>query len=78
MLPSGPPPLAGFEVGGKCFPADATGGDFFDYIPMPDGCVGIVCGDVSGHGIGPALLMAMVHAYLRALAHTRVDPAGIS
>ncbi len=77
MFPSGPPALAGFEVGGACFPAAATGGDFFDYIPMPNGCIGIVCGDVSGHGIGPALLMALVHSYLRALARTHVDPAEI-
>jgi len=71
MLPSSPPTLAGFDVGGACFPAAATGGDIFDYISMPDGCIGIVCGDVSGHGIGPALLMILVHSYLRALAHTR-------
>ncbi len=44
---------------------------------MPDGCMGIVCGDVSGHGIGPALLVALVHSYLRALARTYVDPAEI-
>ena len=77
LFPPGPPTLAGFEVGGACFPAEATGGDFFDYIVMPDGCLGIVCGDVSGHGIGPALLMVLVHSYLRALAHALVDPAEI-
>ncbi len=77
MFPSGPPTLAGFEVGGACFPATATGGDLFDYISTPNGCIGIVCGDVSGHGIGPALLMVLVRSYLRALAHTLVDPAEI-
>jgi len=46
MLPSAPTPLAGIEVGGTCFPAEVTGGDFFDYIPMPNGCVAVVCGDV--------------------------------
>ena len=74
MLPAHPPVIPGFELGGACFPADATGGDFFDYIPMPEGRVAIVCGDVSGHGIGPALLMASVHSCLR--VGTYVRPSG--
>jgi hypothetical protein len=77
MFPSGPPSLPGFEVGAACFPTAATGGDFFDYIPMPNGCVGIACGDVSGHGIGAALVMALSSAYLRALARTHLDPGEI-
>jgi phosphoserine phosphatase RsbU/P len=77
MFPSAPPALAGLEIGGACFPSAATGGDVFDYIPTPNGCMGIVCGDVSGHGIGPALLMVLVRSYLRALARTHVDPAEI-
>jgi PAS domain S-box-containing protein len=65
----------GLDIGGASFPAEATGGDYFDYIPLLDGGLGIVIGDVSGHGVGPALLMAEARAYLRALArtHTRVS-----
>src|SRR5262249_30370159 len=55
------------------FPAEATGGDYFDYVPMIDHSVGIVIGDVSGHGFGPALLMAAIRSYLHALALAHTD-----
>jgi serine phosphatase RsbU (regulator of sigma subunit) len=66
-------PLPMFDIGGGSFPAAATGGDYFDYIPLIDDSVGVVIGDVSGHGFGPALLMAAIRAYLRALTLTRTD-----
>jgi len=77
MFPEHPPDLPGFEIAGRCFPADATGGDFFDYIPMADHGVGICIGDVSSHGVGPALVMSLIRAYLRALSRTRTDPGTI-
>ena len=67
LFPTLPRP-AGYDVGAGSYPATATGGDYFDFLPLGDGGLGIVIGDVSGHGFGPALLMAEVHAYLRALA----------
>ncbi len=70
-------PLPGFDIGGGSFPAVATGGDYFDYVPMTDDSLGIVIGDVSGHGFGPALLMAEIRAYLRAVALTRADVGDI-
>jgi sigma-B regulation protein RsbU (phosphoserine phosphatase) len=73
LFPKGGSPLAGFDVAGVSHPAEAAGGDYFDYIPMPDGCLGIVIGDVSGHGLASALLMAETRACLRALAMTRTD-----
>lgn len=73
FFPASPPRLAGFEIGGASYPAEATGGDYYDYIPMPDGCVAIATGDVAGHSFGPALLMAEARAYLRALLLTRTD-----
>ncbi|HEY2253442.1 MAG TPA: SpoIIE family protein phosphatase, partial [Planctomycetaceae bacterium] len=77
MFPAQAPDLAGFDIAGRCFPADATGGDFFDYIPMADHGVGICIGDVSSHGVGPALVMSLIRAYLRALSRTRTDPGVI-
>jgi len=73
LFPVAPLPSAVFDISGASYPAEATGGDYFDYIPMRDGGLGIVIGDVSGHGFGPALLMAELRAYLRALLLTRDD-----
>jgi sigma-B regulation protein RsbU (phosphoserine phosphatase) len=72
-LPNAAPVLAGFDIGGASCPAQETGGDFFDFIVVPDGSLGIAVGDASGHGIGAALLMAETRAYLRALARNEPD-----
>ena len=75
LLPDGPPRLSGFDIAGMVYPAEFTAGDYFDYLPLCDGQVGFVVADVSGHGIGPALIAATTQAYLRSLAemHTEVD-----
>jgi sigma-B regulation protein RsbU (phosphoserine phosphatase) len=67
------PQLNGFDIGAAMHPLNSAGGDFFDFIPLPDGSLGIAIGDVSGHGVGPALLMATTRAYLRVLARTHSD-----
>jgi PAS domain S-box-containing protein len=66
-----------FDIGGASYPAEAIGGDYYDYLSLPDGSLGVAIGDVSGHGIGPALLMAEVRAYLRAFAQTQASPGDI-
>ncbi len=68
-----PPQIEGFDFAGAAFPADATGGDYFDFVPLPNGCTGITIGDVSGHGIGSALLMVELRAYLRAFSQKGSD-----
>jgi serine phosphatase RsbU (regulator of sigma subunit) len=73
LFPKTAPDLDGFEVGGATFPAEAAGGDYFDYLPMSGGRLGLVVGDVTGHGVGPALLMAETRAYLRVLARNHDD-----
>jgi sigma-B regulation protein RsbU (phosphoserine phosphatase) len=73
LFPPAPLPLGGFDISGASYPAEATGGDYFDYVPMQGGRLGLVIGDVSGHGLGPALLMAELRAYLRAFLLTRTD-----
>jgi len=60
--------VLGFDIAAAAYPAGETGGDCLDLIPMPDGRLGIVVGDVSGHGIGSALVMAGTRAYLRSFA----------
>jgi PAS domain S-box-containing protein len=71
LFPKSPPALPGFDIAGASCPAAATGGDYFDYLPMLDEGLGIVIGDVTGHGLGPALLMAETRAYLRIVALNR-------
>jgi sigma-B regulation protein RsbU (phosphoserine phosphatase) len=67
--------LPDFDIGGASYSAVETSGDYYDYISLPDGTLGIVIGDVSGHGIGPALIMAETRAFLRAFAKHESDPA---
>lgn len=66
LLPNTAPGLAGYEIAGWNQPADQTGGDYFDWQALPDGRVAISLGDATGHGIGPALVMASCRAYARA------------
>jgi PAS domain S-box-containing protein len=63
-----PPKIEGYDLAGASFPADATGGDYFDFVPLQQSRMGIVIGDVSGHGMSSALLMVALRAYLRAFA----------
>ncbi len=73
LFPKAAPQLPGFDIAGASYPAEATGGDYFDYIPMVNDGLGVVVADVTGHGIGPALLMAETRAYLRIVALNRDD-----
>ncbi len=75
LFPKVAPSLAGYEIAGRSRAASAAGGDYFDYIPLQGERWGVAVGDVTGHGIGPALLMAETRAYLRAQAqsHHRVE-----
>lgn len=67
LFPKSAPDISGLDVFGKCEPADETGGDYYDYIPMGSGWA-IVAGDASGHGVGAAFLMVAARAILRSLA----------
>lgn len=65
LLPQTSPEIQGLTIAGWNKPADDTGGDFYDWDTMPDGRLIVVLGDVTGHGIGPALLAAACRAYAR-------------
>ena len=73
LLPAKHPQLAGFEIFGGSYPARQTCGDWFDYLLFQDGSLGLVVGDVSGKGFGPAILSATMAAYLEVLAETYSD-----
>jgi phosphoserine phosphatase RsbU/P len=66
LLPTARPDLAGYEVAGWSQAANETGGDYYDWQVLPDGRVLVSLADVSGHGIGPALVAAVCRAYARA------------
>jgi serine phosphatase RsbU (regulator of sigma subunit) len=74
ILPQQLPELAGFDFGSRIVPMTATGGDFFDFIPLGDGTLGIAVGDVSGHGVPAALFMALTVTLLRAEACRECSP----
>jgi serine phosphatase RsbU (regulator of sigma subunit) len=68
LLPHNAPQTAGLDIAGRSIYCDETGGDYYDYLKTgngADGKIGVVVGDVSGHGIPAALLMATVRARLR-------------
>ena len=71
LFPKQAPIIDGFDIAGASSPAAATGGDYFDYLKTTDGQLVLAVADVSGHGAGPAMLMAETRAYLRLLVRNR-------
>lgn len=68
FLPSSPPYIEGYDIGAIMVPARKMGGDFYDFLPLPEGAsrIGVVVGDVSGKGLEAALYMALTHGMLHA------------
>lgn len=70
MLPTEAPWFPGVELAASSEPADAAGGDFYDYISLPGGRLAVVIGDASGHGFAAALVTVAARSYLRACSST--------
>ena len=68
LFPPGRPTIAGFEVAAESLPCYEVGGDYYDVIPLAHGRWALAIADVSGKGAPASILMASVHASLRALA----------
>jgi serine phosphatase RsbU (regulator of sigma subunit) len=77
LLPGGTARFGATELAGLSEPSSRVGGDYFDYFQVDAGRVGLCVGDVSGHGIGPALVMSNVRAHLRGLLQTRRSLSGL-
>ncbi len=77
LMPSVAPDIAGFDIAGMARPAQQTGGDYYDWQPTADGRLIVALADVTGHGIGPALVMAVCRAYARASAARARDAADL-
>lgn len=65
LFPQTLPPITGIDYAGACRPALGVGGDYYDFLALPGGQLGIAIGDVSGKGIAAALTMASLQASLR-------------
>ncbi len=65
LLPEAPPDMDGWELSASNHPSRHIGGDYHDFIQLPDGGLGIAIGDVSGKGVPAALLMSNLQAALR-------------
>ena len=74
LFPRQQPHIPGYDIAGAIFPATATSGDYFDYIEMQGNTIGIVVADVCDHGMGPALFMAEIRAYLRLIVGYESNP----
>jgi phosphoserine phosphatase RsbU/P len=68
LFPQKWPEVRGLDYSGKCRTALGVGGDYYDFLALPEGMLGIALGDVSGKGIAAALMMASLQASLRAEA----------
>lgn len=78
LFPQELPAVDGLDYYGACRPALGVGGDYYDFLELPDGKFGIAIGDVSGKGIGASLMMASLQASLRGQAlHSGDDLAGL-
>lgn len=77
LFPKDPPQISGFNVNGICLPCFEVGGDWYDFIPLPDGKLGIVLADVSGKGMGAALLMSSTRSLLRLIANKTQSPGQV-
>jgi sigma-B regulation protein RsbU (phosphoserine phosphatase) len=76
LFPQDLPAVEGLDYYGACRPALGVGGDYYDFIELPEGKFGLAIGDVSGKGIGASLMMASLQASLRGQAiHYKDDLA---
>ena len=79
LIPDTLPQGGGWSLAGTSLPCDATGGDYFDAFELPEGRIGVVVGDVTGHGLGPSLLMSSCRSALMTIlqgGHAR-GPAAV-
>lgn len=76
LLPARMPRLDGLDVAARYVPEESgVGGDWYDVFRLPSGCLGIVVGDVAGHGLAAAVVMGRIRSALRAYALESEDPA---
>ena len=74
LLPKEPPQIDGLDIADRSIPATEVGGDYFDYLSAKNGRLGLVFGDVAGHGMTAGLLMAMAKSAIHAQVKIDATP----
>jgi phosphoserine phosphatase RsbU/P len=74
LIPKSAPPVKGLKAVGWTLPASATGGDCFDLWRLPDGRLGALLADASGHGLAPAMIVGQARSLIRAMSDLQPDP----
>ena len=77
LLPQLPPNLPEFDIAGILRSSTSISGDFYDFIPLDDDCLGVAIADVRGKGIPAALLMVMIRTALRLVCREERSPASV-
>ena len=77
LLPKDLPQLEGWKISCRYQPAREVGGDFYDFLELEDGRLGLVVGDATGHGMPAALVMATARSTLRAVAQASESPGEV-
>jgi serine phosphatase RsbU (regulator of sigma subunit) len=77
LLPQGPFTAPGLSVAAMCAPAREVGGDYYDFLPRPDGRVGLLIADVSGKGTSAALYMAELKGLMLSLSRIHSSPRAL-
>lgn len=75
LLPAALPAIPGYAFHAHYAAADEVGGDYYDFVPLPCGRTAVLLGDVAGHGVAAALVMARFGAEARACLEAETDPA---
>ena len=77
LIPKSAPPVPGLCAVGWTLPASMTGGDCFDLWRLPDGRLGVLLADASGHGLAPAMIVSQARSLIRALSEIDGDPHNV-
>lgn len=77
LLPRQHPQIRGLKIATSYLPSDIAGGDYYDFFPLPDGRLGVLIADASGHGVGAATVMAMLHAILHSYPELHKGPGPV-
>jgi len=75
LFPKNSPSVQNFYISGMCEPCFEVGGDWFDYIQLPSGKIGVLLADVSGKGLAASLLMASARTIIRMIAEQEESPS---